>query len=103
MHTDEDLIPAPDMIAGLGDILKEEIKARHIGRAQFTRAAGLPAKTVTALLANKVRPDQKMAKAISRGLGKPKIDFVQWILLDRNYLWDLLRNAQRDAAKGKKR
>ena len=102
MHTDEDLIPAPDMIAGLGDILKEEIKARHIKRAAFIRAAGLSKATVTALLSNKARPDHAMAKAISRGLGKPKIDFVQWILLDRNYLWDLLRNAQRDAAKSKK-
>jgi plasmid maintenance system antidote protein VapI len=102
MHTDENLIPAPDMIAGLGDILKEEIKARHLKRAAFARTAGLPAKTVAALLANKVRPDQNMAKSISRGLGSPKIDFVQWILLDRNYLWNLLRNAQRDAAKAKK-
>jgi plasmid maintenance system antidote protein VapI len=94
MHTDEDLVPAPDMIAGVGDILKEEMKARHIKRAEFTRAAGLPKKAVASLLANKARPDQKMAKAISRGLGKPKIGSTLWIVMDRNYLWNLLRNRQ---------
>jgi transcriptional regulator with XRE-family HTH domain len=80
------------MITGIGEILSEEMKARHIKRGQFARAAGLSKSIVAALLANKIRPDWQMAKAITRGLGKPKIRAVFWILLDRNYLWNLLRN-----------
>jgi HTH-type transcriptional regulator/antitoxin HigA len=82
VETDENLIPAPDMISTPGEILKDEMEARGLVQKDLAAILGWPVKLVSEIISGvkQITPQTALELGAALGTG-PEL----WINLEANY------------------
>lgn len=72
----------PFEVVHVGDILKEELKARGIMQKDFAKQIGMQATHLSSLIKGKIQISEKIAYKLEAALGIPAVD---WLNMQNNY------------------